>query len=407
MLQHPEVMAEPLTLKLLTAGRRTGLPHIVELRFVRFQDVFFVFAGDSSSDWVLNALGGTTRVRVGQSVYPVFVCKANPQEQARTLGQFVKRYGARIVDNWYARAEFCLKLYPTGPPTQRNAGRGEMDAKLDFESWKSLGNSYFLTVQEAFDSASEEYDFTISHNFINTWIRKRSINELLHLVKPDDVLLEIGCGTGAEAIQISKKVRQIIATDISQGMLNLLHQKISAKKLESIVPVQARAASISSIAPLFDGGKVRIAYSFNGALNLEPDIQKFPLELSKVVERGGYFVCSVRNILCLSESIAHAAVLQIDKIAPRRKQPTMVSVGGIDIPAFYYSTKFMARLFGPYFKLKKLVGLPAFLPPAYLNDYCIRFKPLTSLLEKLETVLAERFPFNRLSDQTLFVFQRR
>jgi hypothetical protein len=140
---------------------------------------------------------------------------------------------------------------------------------------------------------------------------------------------------------------------------------------------------------------------------LEPDIAAFPQELSEVVDGGGYFVCSVRNVLCLSETIAHAAVLQLDKIAPRRKQPTMVSVGGIDIPAFYYSTEFMSRLFRPYFKLKKLIGLPAFLPPAYLNDYCIRFRPVTSLLERMETVLAERFPFNRLSDQTLFVFQRR
>jgi ubiquinone/menaquinone biosynthesis C-methylase UbiE len=407
MIQHAEVITEPLTLKLLTTGRRTALPHIVELRFARSEEAFFVLAGDRASDWVLNAFAGAPRVRVGQMLYTVIVDKATPQEHARTLGQFLTRYGARIVDTWYARAELCLKLHPTGPATQRNAVRGEMDATLDFESWKSVGNSYFSAVQEAFDSASEEYDFTISHNFINTWIRKRSINELLRLAKPDDVLLEIGCGTGAEAIQISKKVRQIIATDISQGMLNLLRQKISAKKLESIIPVQARAASISSIAPLFDGGKVRIAYSFNGALNLEPDIEKFPLELSKVVDRGGYFVCSVRNILCLSETIAHAAVLQLDKIAPRRKQPTMVSVGGIDIPAFYYSTKFMSRLFGPYFRLKNLVGLPAFLPPAYLNDYCIRFRPVTSLLEKLETVLADRFPFNRLSDQTLFVFQRR
>lgn len=404
---HPEVIAEPLTLKLLTAGRRTGLPHIVDLRFVRSEGAFFVFAGGRSSDWVLNALAAAPRVRVGQSVYHVSVCKATPQEQARTLQQFVNRYGARVVDNWYARAESCLKLYPTGPPTRRNAVRGEMEAKLDFDSWKSASNNYFSTVQEAFDSASEEYDFTISHNFINTWIRKRSINELLRLARPDDVLLEIGCGTGAEAIQISKRVRQIIATDISQGMLNLLRQKISAKKIETIVTVQARAATISSTGPQLNGGKVRIAYSFNGALNLEPDIERFPLELSKVVEREGYFVCSVRNTLCLSETIAHAAVLQLDKIAPRRKQPTMVSVGGIDIPAFYYSTQFMTRLFEPYFKVKKVIGLPAFLPPAYLNDYCIRFQPVTSLLEKMETVLADRFPFNRLSDQTLFVFQRK
>jgi ubiquinone/menaquinone biosynthesis C-methylase UbiE len=406
MMQHAEVITEPLTLKLLTTGRRTGLPHIVELRFTRSEEAFFVIAGDRASDWVLNALAGAPRVRVGQMVYSVFVGKGTPQEHARTLEQFLTRYGTRIVENWYARAELCLKLQPTGPPTQRNAVRGEMDTKLTFESWKSEGNSYFATVQEAFDSASEEYDFTISRNFINTWIRKRSVRELLRLVKPDDVLLEIGCGTGAEAIQISKNVRQIIATDISPGMLNLLRQKISAKKLESIVPVQARAAKISSIAPLFERGKVRIAYSFNGALNLEPDIEKVPLELSKIVERGGYFVCSVRNMFCLSETIAHAAVLQIDKIAPRRKQPTMVSVGGIDIPAFYYSTNLMSRLFKRYFRLRKLVGLPAFLPPAYLNDYCIRFRPVTSLLEKFETVLAERFPFNRLSDQTLFVFER-
>jgi ubiquinone/menaquinone biosynthesis C-methylase UbiE len=406
-MQHAEVVTDPLTLKLLTAGRRSGLPHVVELRFARSEEAFFVLAGDRSSDWTLNALAGASRVRVGQMIYPVFVSKATPQEHARTLRQFLSRYGNRIVDTWYARAELCLKLHPSGPPTQRNTVRGEMDAKLDFASWKSVGNNYYATVQEAFDSASEEYDFTISHNFINTWIRKKSINELLRLVKPDDVLLEIGCGTGAESIQISKSVRQIIATDISQGMLKLLRQKISAKKLENILPVQARAANISSIAPLFDGGKVRIVYSFNGALNLEPHIDKFPQELSKVVDRGGYFVCSVRNIFCLSETIAHAAVLQVDKITPRREQPTMVSVGGIDIPAFYYSTTFMSKLFRPYFRLRKLVGLPAFLPPAYLNDYCIRFRPITSLLEKLEKNLAERFPFNRLSDQTLFVFQRK
>ena len=60
---------------------------------------------------------------------------------------------------------------------------------------------YYSAVSEAFDSASEEYDFTIRQNFINVWIRNRSIKEILSLTKPDDVLLEIGCGTGVEALQ--------------------------------------------------------------------------------------------------------------------------------------------------------------------------------------------------------------
>src|SRR5260370_10095571 len=143
MMQRAEVITEQLPLKLLTAGRLTGLPHSVELRFVRSEEAVFVLRGDRSSDWVLNALAGEPRVRAGQMIYPVFVGKATPQEHARTLGQFLTRYGTRIVDNWYGRAELCLKLRPTGPPTQRNSVRGETNAKLDFESWKSVGNNYY------------------------------------------------------------------------------------------------------------------------------------------------------------------------------------------------------------------------------------------------------------------------
>jgi len=85
----------------------------------------------------------------------------------------------------------------------------------------------------------------------------------------------------------------------------------------------------------------------------------------------------------------------------------MVSVGGMDIPSYYYSTREFVEFFRPHFRARKIVGLPAFLPPAYLNDYFVRSGSLGSSLEKLELVLGDRFPFNRLGDQTLFVFQKK
>ncbi|PSN83169.1 hypothetical protein B9Q01_05720, partial [Candidatus Marsarchaeota G1 archaeon OSP_D] len=64
------------------------------------------------------------------------------------------------------------------------------------------------------------------------------------------------------------------------------------------------------------------------------------------------------------------------------------------------------NIFKPYFKVEKIIGLPTFLPPAYLNDYYVRLRQYTSLLEKIDDLLSPHFPFNRFGDQNLFVFKK-
>jgi SAM-dependent methyltransferase len=266
---------------------------------------------------------------------------------------------------------------------------------------------YYQEVSEAFDSASEEYDFTISHNFINRWIRRRSVDEVLRFVKTDDVVLEIGCGTGTEAIEISSSVDKIIATDISEKMIEILRKKVRSRGLAGkILPLRMGASHISRVSEFIDGEKVRVAYSLNGALNCEPRISEFPEELSKIIQNSGYFVCSVRNTICLSEALSHAAVFQFSKMAPRKKQPLIVSVGGMDIPSMYYPPGRFAKYFSRYFELKQVIGLPAILPPAYLSDHYLKIRRLIAL-ERIESLLSHHYPFNRYGDQTLFVFQKK
>jgi SAM-dependent methyltransferase len=409
---QPQAQAElelSRTIKLITYGRITGLPHIVELRCTRYDGSIVVLAGTSSSDWVLNALSsGEARVRIGETVCQVSVRAGTGADRKEALEAFRRKYGSQVVNQWYRNADMCLRLDPTGPPQTRGAARGENQTLLNFHQWKGQRNSYYNSVQEAFDSASEEYDFTISHNYINTWIRKRSVGELVRLTRPSDVLLEIGCGTGTEAIMVSKHVKGTVATDIAERMLEILRKKVLAKKLEHrVIVARARASEIGTVEGLLPGGKVRVAFSFNGALNCEPRLSQVAQRLAKIIEKNGYFLCSIRNTLCLAEAISHSMVLQLDKMAARKNQPTMVSVGGIDIPSYYYSPGVFAEFFKPYFKVKRIIGLPAFLPPAYLNDYYLRAGRAVRILEKLELALGSHFPFNRLGDQTLFVFQKR
>jgi len=190
-------------------------------------------------------------------------------------------------------------------------------------------------------------------------------------------------------------------------MLDLLTRKIRAKRLDrKIIAAKARASEVSRVKDLLPEGSVRVAYSFNGALNCEQDIDKVPGELSRVVQERGYFLCSIRNTLCLPEALSHSVALQFGKMNTRKDQPTMVSVGGLDIPSFYYSPTRFAQIFRSHFRVRKMIGLPAFLPPAYLSNYYLQTGKAGRILEKLEFMIGDRFPFNRLGDQTLFVFQR-
>jgi len=377
------------------------------MRFFYSKGSFYVISGRKRSDWALNAMSThEATARLGD--YQQLVnCELYPH-RGDILTLFEKKYGKRVVTDWYAASELCFKLSPIGPLALRGRIRGESETALDFRSWKETGKDYYAAVVEAFDSASDEYDFTIRQNFINVWIRNRSIEELLALVRPGDVLLEIGCGTGVEAIQISKCVRGIVATDISGKMLSLLDQKVISRKLEEkIKTIQLGASEIGRARELLPNGKVRVAYSFNGALNCEPRIGEFPSELWRIMEPKGLFVCSIRNTICLSEAITHAAVFQLNRLAPRKKQPVMVSVGGIDIPSYYYSPGRFADIFRTHFRLRKMIGLPGLLPPAYLSNTYVKIRKGLFFVENAERALASHYPVNRVGDQTLLVFERR
>ena len=86
------------TIKLITAGRITGLPHVVELRYTHQDDSFYVLAGRANTDWVSNALKSeSSKVHVGGLVFKVEASVASEKERKSVSEDFVRRYGRRVV----------------------------------------------------------------------------------------------------------------------------------------------------------------------------------------------------------------------------------------------------------------------------------------------------------------------
>jgi len=50
-------------------------------------------------------------------------------------------------------------------------------------------------------------------------------------------VLEIGCGTGLLSFMVASKVREVVAVDAAEGMINVLKTKIESSKIKNIVPV--------------------------------------------------------------------------------------------------------------------------------------------------------------------------
>ncbi|MEM9070248.1 MAG: class I SAM-dependent methyltransferase [Myxococcota bacterium] len=114
---------------------------------------------------------------------------------------------------------------------------------------------------------------------------------LRDLLQSDDRVLELGCGTGGTARALAPSVREVVATDISEAMLEIAHRRLRETDLENITFLQRNATDVVPGAP-FD---VVCAFSL---LHLVPDL---PATLGAVHDNlapGGTFISKT---VCLGD----------------------------------------------------------------------------------------------------------
>jgi len=110
-----------------------------------------------------------------------------------------------------------------------------------------------------------------------------TLDRTRHYLRPDDHLLEVGCGTGTTALTLSAAVRRITATDISGKMLEIAEGKRVEKSVTNVSFLQAEITKPLADAP-FDA---ICAFSI---LHLVDDLPKTLAHLRQQLKPGGYVI---------------------------------------------------------------------------------------------------------------------
>ncbi len=260
---------------------------------------------------------------------------------------------------------------------------------------------------DAFDRIASSFDQVVVRNPINAWMREVNSAILRATFAAGGHLLEMGCGTGTEAIDLARRGCSVFAFDLAPGMVAKAREKaLAAQVTDRLTIVQGRTADLLAVVGqspwrTFDG-----AYA-NFTLTYEDDLRALAVSLAAVLKHGARFVCTVPNRLVLSEVLLYVPLLRFPQVLWRFARPLRKDVHGVVLEIHAYSPWQVRDAFRESFNLERLVGVPTFLPPVYLHAQYRRLGAGHEVFEWLDARLAGRFPWNRLGEHTLFVFRRK
>lgn len=290
-----------------------------------------------------------------------------------------------------SRGPLCLAVGPTATPAP-----GTTEVTYD-------------QIREAFDRVASDYD-RMEANPVHAYLRQVSVSHLLSVFRRGHRVLEIGCGTGAEAIRLAEAGVEVVATDISPRMLLRLAEKLERARLEGhVVPLSLAAGQVERLTGLYEREAFDGAFSSFGALNCEPDLRAFPARLAALLRPGAPFLLSVLNRLCLFDLLSAALGRPRRLLRRLGRGPVELPVWEdqrTHVPVRYLSRRAIARLFRPHFRVERVVGLSVLCPPFDRARLIEGMPRLAAVLRTLEARLGGRFPLNLLGDQILIQLRR-
>jgi ubiquinone/menaquinone biosynthesis C-methylase UbiE len=174
---------------------------------------------------------------------------------------------------------------------------------------------------------------------------ERTLDRVRAFMKPDDCVLELGCGTGTTALRLAGAVQSYLATDISPQMIAIAEEKRVAEPIPQLSFRVETAQSLSAQATRYG---VTLAFNY---LHLVRDLPDTLRRVHDLLSPNGLFISKTpclgdMNILIRSALLPamrvigmapHVAVFSAGELRE------LIDAAGFDILALeHHSTKAQA-----------------------------------------------------------------
>ena len=205
----------------------------------------------------------------------------------------------------------------------------------------------------AFDTLAARYDELWTESPAGRAQRELVWRELDPRFHPGQRILDIGCGTGADAAHFAARGVDVEACDASPAMV------ARAAARGGFQTRLLRIEELSALDGPYDG-----ALSNFGALNCVENLRSIATDLAPVIRRGGTLALCTLGRFCAWEMAHYAAHGKFQKAW--RRVPGMAP-SSLGITVRYPTVSQLAAAFHPEFTLQVWLGVGVVTPPSYVQ----------------------------------------
>jgi len=260
--------------------------------------------------------------------------------------------------------------------------------------------------QDAFDSVAADYDGPRGNNPLIQDMREEMWRWLDITFAAGSRLIDVGCGTGLDAIRMARLGHCITAIDWSPRMVQRTSDRAAHEQLTA--RVQALAVGAHELGQLGGEATYDGAYSNLGPLNCVPGLGDVSQEFARLLKPGGALVFTVIGRICPWEIAYCLRQRKWARLKIRYARDVVpVSMNKHTIWTRYYGPREFYRAFKRHFTLAHFRGLGVFAPPPYLTWVRERHSHWYEWLWRVERRAAGWPVLRAMGDHFLIVMTKR
>lgn len=246
-----------------------------------------------------------------------------------------------------------------------------------------------MTHVAPFDRIAASYDVLWTRTDAGRAQREAVWRVVDRVFQSGDEILDVGCGTGEDAVHLGRRGIHVSAIDAS-------HEMVKVASARGVAATQLGVEELDRIHATYDG-----VLSDFGALNCTADLSTVAGFLARLVRPRGHAVICLLNRTCAWEIVWFALHLRWRTAFRRLRRSGVPSSLGLTV--HYPSASQVRHAFEPAFELLHSTAVGLFVPPSYAS----LSTPAVRAAAEADARLARLPVLRALGDHRLYVFQRR